>query len=319
MDKKNSLVVLLCLGCLLSAPGRGSCDTIYTKEDKEIKGIIVEEYKDRILMSTAEGEKMIMKGDIKELYFDTEEQNLIKLAEQALDRGDYLKAFVYYDKAFKINPDLKAAKDGIVFLQGYLFKKDMSKKEQDVMRRNEFEKRGAGGVLIKTDEERFKEALEKLKKTIGVSLASDGAITRIDSVRLGSPAYEAGMRKGDVLIAVWGRLVGYLSLQQVAERLLEKTSIETACTIERSVDLIGGDIGADFKMQLDGMTVADVNPGSPAQRAGLKQNDIIMEINDRPTRYMPIKKALELIKKEQDNVIILTFRRNITMWGNGGY
>lgn len=319
MGKKNYLTVLLCLAFLSSAAGRGSCDTIYTKEDKEIKGIIVEEYKDRILMSTAEGEKMIMKADIKELYFDTEEQNLIKLAEQALDRGDYLKAFVYYDKAFKINPDLKAAKDGIVFLQGYLFKKDMSKKEQDVMRRNEFEKRGAGGALIKTDEERFKEALEKLKKTVGISLVSDGAITRIGSVRPGSPAYEAGMRKGDVLIAVWGRLVGYLSLQQVAERLLEKTSIETACTIERSVDLAGGDIGADFKMQLDGMTVAGVNPGSPAQRAGLKQNDIIMEINDRPTRYMPIKKALELIKKEQGNVIILTFRRDITMWGNGGY
>lgn len=318
MNKKTLLIILLPLLCGLSADNPGLCDTIYAKDGKEIKGIIVEEYKDRILISTAEGEQMIMKPEIKELYFDTEEQNLIKLAEQSMDKGDYIKAFMYYDKAFKINPNLKAAKDGLVFLQGYLFKKDLSRKEQDVMRRNEFEERGAGNSFIKTDEERFKETLEKLKKTMGISLVSDGAKTRVDSVRIGSPAYEAGMRKGDVLIAVWGRLVGYLSLQQVTERLLEKTSLETACTIERSVDLIGGDIGADFKMQLEGMTVSGVNGGSPAQRAGLKQNDVIIEINGRSTRYMPIKKALELIKKQDGNVIILAFRREIIMWGNGG-
>ncbi|MDP3791789.1 MAG: PDZ domain-containing protein [Candidatus Omnitrophota bacterium] len=293
-------------------------DTIYTKDNKEIKGIIIEEYKDRVLMSTVDGERTLMKPDIKELYFDTEEQNLVKLAEQARDRGDLIKAFVYYDKAFKVNPDSKAAKDGIVFLQGYLFKKDMAKKEEDVNRRNEFEARGTGPISIKTEEEKFNESLEKLKKTAGIVLKSDPSGTKISSVAIGSPSYEAGMETGDILIAIWGRLVGYLSLPEVVETLLEKTSLETKCTIERNVEVSAGDIGAEFKMQFDGLTISDVKNGSFAQGAGLRPNDLVTYINGQSTRYMPIKKASELIKRSKDGIIRLTIRREIVMWGKEG-
>ena len=132
------MLVIFLITYSLQLTTYSNADTIYTKDDKEIKGIVIEEYKDRVLISTVDGEETIKKPDIKELYFDTEEQNLIKLAEQARDRGDFIKSFVYYDKAFKVNPDSRAAKDGIVFLQGYLFKKDMAKKEEEINRRNEF-------------------------------------------------------------------------------------------------------------------------------------------------------------------------------------
>lgn len=311
-------VILLFLFCSLWTVDHALSDTIYTKDNKEIKGIIVEEYKDRVLVSTVDGERAIMKPDIRELYFDTEEQNLVKLAEQAKDRGDFIKAFVYYDKAFKINPDSKAAKDGIVFLQGYLFKKDIAKKEEAVNRHNEFEEKGAGYITIKTEEERFREEIEKLKNTAGITLQSNTGVTQIEGVMPGSPAYEAGVRKGDVLIAVWGKLVGYLSLQEVVETLLEKTSLETKCTIERAVDLNANDIGIELKMQFDGLTVTGVKDGSPAQAAGLKQNDIITNINGQNTRYMPIKRALELIKKSKGDMVRLVFKKEIVMWGKGG-
>ena len=316
--KRIFLLTVLLITYSLKLTAILNADTVYTKDNKEIKGIIVEEYKDRVLMSTVDGERPIMKSDIKELYFDTEEQNLIKLAEQARDRGDFIKAFVYYDKAFKADPDSKAAKDGIVFLQGYLFKKDMAKKEEDVKRRNDFEDRGAGPVTIKTEEEKFKEDTEKLRSATGVTLKSNGVLTELESVAMGSPTYEAGARKGDVLIAVWGRLVGYLSLQEVIETLLEKTSLETKFTVERSVDVKAKDTGADFKMQFDGMTVADVRGASSAGAAGLRSNDVITGINGRSTRYMPLKKALELIEGSKDDTVKLKFRREIVVWGKEG-
>jgi hypothetical protein len=295
-----------------------SADTIYTKDGKEIKGIIIEEYKDRVLISTVDGEKSIMKSEVRELYFDTEEQNLIKLAEQARDRGDFIKAFVYYDKAFKINPESRAAKDGIVFLQGYLFKRDMAKKEEDVNRRNDFEKRGGGPVRIKTEEERFLENEKKLRDAVGITIGMVGTETRITGVRASSPAYEAGIRQGDILVAVWGRLVKYLSIHEIVDLMLEKTSLETKCTIEHGVSVGVKNFGAEFKMQFDGMTVSRVQDGSSAKEAGLKEQDIITAINGNSTRYMPLKKALELIKNSANDTVMLTFRRDLVIWGKEG-
>jgi hypothetical protein len=316
--KRIFLLSVLFIAYGLKLTAISAADTIYMKDNKEIKGIVLEDYKDRVLLSTVDGERTLMKSDIRELYFDTEEQNLIKLGEQAREKGDFIKAFVYYDKAFKINPNSKAAKEGIVFLQGYLFKKDIAKKEEDVNRRNEFEALGSGPVTIRTDEERLKEEIGKLRKTTGITLKSTNGVMVIDSVDLSSPAYDTGIRKGDLLIGIWGRLVGYLSLQEVIQRLLEKTSLETKCTIDRDVFLYANDIGADFKMQFDGLTVEDVKGGSAAEGAGLKQDDIITSISGQSTRYMPIKKAVKLIRRAKYGTINLTIRREIVMWGKEG-
>ncbi len=290
-------------------------DTIYTKDNKELKGIVVEDYKDRVKFSTIDGEINVMKSDVRELYYDTEEQNLIKLAEHSRDKGDYIKAFVYYDKAFKLNPDSAQAKDGIVFLQGYLFKKDMAQKEEAVRRHNEFEQRGEKAE-IKSDEETFNDTLKKLRASAGVTLRTVGGVTEIENVSIGSPAYAAGIRSGDILIAVWGRLVGYMSFKEVVETLLEKTSLETKCTIERNIKV--SLTGVTLSMQSDGLTISEIKDDSPAQAAGLKQNDIIVYINANPTRYMPLKRAIEIIKKSKGDAVNLTIRREAIMWGKGG-
>jgi len=316
--KKIFLLTVLFIAYSLRPAAVSNADTIYTKDGKEIKGIIIEEYKDRILIATVDGERSLMKSDIRELYFDTEEQNLIKLAEQARDRSDFIKSFVYYDKAFKINPNSKAAKDGIVFLQGYLFKKDMNKKEVGINKGNDFEEREAGSIVIKTEEEKFTENINKLRSTTGITIKMDGVQARIDDVVTGSPAYDAGMKKGDLLVAVWGRLVKYLSINEVVEILLEKTSLETKCTIEHSVDAGVEDFGAEFKMQFDGMTVSGIKDHSSAKEAGLMVGDIIVAINGDSIRYTPLKKALELIKNSRNNTVILTLRRGLVIWGKEG-
>jgi C-terminal processing protease CtpA/Prc len=145
-----------------------------------------------------------------------------------------------------------------------------------------------------------------------------GTETRITGVRASSPAYEAGIRQGDILVAVWGRLVKYLSIHEIVDLMLEKTSLETKCTIEHGVSVGVKNFGAEFKMQFDGMTVSRVQDGSSAKEAGLKEQDIITAINGNSTRYMPLKKALELIKNSANDTVMLTFRRDLVIWGKEG-
>jgi C-terminal processing protease CtpA/Prc len=300
--------------------GYVAADTISMKDGKELKGIVIEDYKDRILFSTADGQKIIMKSDMKELYFDTEEQNLIKLAEQSRDRGDYSKAYTYYDKAFKLNPQSRVAKDGMVFLQGYLFKKDVSEKEELVRRHNEFEHRGEG-LGIKSEEEKFSEDLNKLRLDAGIELATSAGITRIDSVSPESPAGEAGILKGDTLVAIWGKLVGYIPLEEVTETLLEKNSLETKIELDRNINVnveSDGSIGATLVIKFDGLTVFAVKDGSGAFMAGLEPNDLIMQINGESTRFMPLKRANEIIKGSKGGQVNLTVRKEVIMWGKGG-
>ena len=319
---KNRILAVFLLCAILNTQYaiRANADTIYTKDGKELKGVVIEDYRDRIVFSTIDGQITVMKSDMKELYFDAEERNLIKLAEQARDKGDYIKAFVYYDKAFKINPESRSAKDGIVFLQGYLFKKDMSQKEEVVKRHNEFEQRGEGSV-IRSDEDNFNDDLKKLRTEAGIALMTSGGVTRIESVRAGSSADGAGIVKGDTLVAIWGRLVGYMSLKEVVETMLEKNSIETKITLERDITarvMPGDSIGAALSMQFDGLTVSAIKEGSTASEAGLGPNDLISAINGNSTRYMPLKKAIELIKRSKDGKVNLTIRKDVVMWGKGG-
>jgi hypothetical protein len=299
-----------------------SADTIYTKDGKEIKGIMVEDYRDRMLFSTPDGEVTVMKQDVKELYFDSEEDNLIKLAEQALEKKDYTKSFAYYDMAFKANPESKRAKDGVVFLQGFLFRKEQAIKEDVVRRQEEFEHRNEAPALAgKSEEDEVKARAERLRRSLGIALSINGGFPAITEVAPGSPAYLAGARSGDMLISVWGKLAGYLSIKEITDTLLDKPSLEIKMVIERRVDVpvsargnpMSGPvdlIGAALGMQFDGLTVLDVTD----QESGLKKDDLITAINGRPTRYMPFKEAVKIIRSSANNVVKLTIRREMIIW-----
>lgn len=304
---------------------RSFADTIYKTDGQELKGIVVEDYKDRLVFSTADGEITVMKSEIRDLRFDTEEDNLIKLAEQARERRNFTKAYAYYDMAYKMNPDSKAAKDGLVFLQGYMFRKEEVKKEDDIRRREEFERYGSVVPTEKGDEERLKESEEKLKASIGMTLTGKDGFTQIASVERDSPAYEAGIIKGDMLVAVWGRLTGYMELKEVLALLLDKPSLEIKCGIERAVDVeinpnrgaLSGPndlIGASFSMEFDGLTISGVAQSGYASAAGLKEGDLIISIDGNSTRYMPLKKAIELIRNSRENSVKLIIKKEVLIW-----
>lgn len=296
------------------------------RDGKELKGIVVEDYHDRLTFSTPDGEVSIMKADVQELRFDTEEDNLIKLAEQAQERKDYLRAYAYYEMAHKVNPNSKPAKDGMVFAHGYVLRREESKKADDVSRQADIERYGAHINTRKAEADEAEANVAKLRKTIGITIASStGTSPVVTAVAPKSPAYEAGIRRGDSLVSVWGRLTGYIPEAQIIAMLLEKPAIETKCSIERAVrvpvasyrTLLSGPgalIGAGFSMELDGLTIMNVKPGGPAAAAGVRKKDLVVAIDGKPTRYMPLKEAVKLIRESKSTTVSLTVRREIVLW-----
>ena len=316
MNRKSLILILFLIFCFLfPVTDLARADTIRTNDGKELKGIVVEDYKDRAVFSTADGEITVMKSDIRELYFDSEEDNLISLAEQAKARRDYEKAYAYYNMAFKANPYSKAAKDGLVFLQGYLFRQEEAKKEDEVKRRDEFERYGPAAATENMLKEEAGDAAEGLKESAGMALALKDGIPEVSAVAAGSPAYEAGIRKGDRLVSIWGRLTGYTPLKEVIDRLTERSSLEIKCAIERTIEAgVKPDIGASFVMEFDGLTVSAVKDGGQAFEAGLEKGDLIVAIDGNSARYIPLKKAVDLIKDQKKNSVKLTLRRDTLIW-----
>ena len=49
-------------------------------------------------------------------------------------------------------------------------------------------------------------------------------------------------------------------------------------------------------------------------RAGVKKGDLVIEIDGRPTRYMPLKKAIGYIKDTENDFVKLTIKRDVVIW-----
>lgn len=321
--KKRFVFIILVLAAVTVVSAwmffvRGTpADTIYTNDGKEIKGIVVEEYNDRLVLSTADGEVTVMKADIRELTFDSEEDNLVRLAQQAMDRRDQARAYSYYERALKINPDSKAARDGLVYLQSYILRQKEAKKEDDIRRQESLERSG-GALTAGSAEEDMAATLER---TAGMAIAIKDNFPQVERVKPGSPAYQAGIRKGDVLVAIWGKLTGYMSLDDIIYTLLKRSALEIRCTIERSVEITvnsdkkmmsgpEGSIGAGLSMEIDGLTVSAVKDAA----AGLEKGDLVVAIDGKSTRYMPLKAVVAFIRNVKSDAVRLTLRRNLIIW-----
>ena len=299
-------------------------DTISMKDGSEVKGIVLEEYKDRLLVSTGDGEVLVMKSLVREMRLDDEDANLVKLGDQARENRRYAKAAEYYNKALKLNSQSKPAKDGLLFIQLYASGIDKSMMAKDIKRQGDIDRDGGSIFTEKSEEEAVRQAQSDIMKYIGIRLCEDGDTPLICMVRSGSPADMAGVKNGDRLVSIWGKFTRYMNIKETADQLLKKSSSELRCTIERAMKVslnkrniagnsIRNSIGASLKIDIDGLVMSDLDDGAAALNAGLKTGDSIISIDGYPTRYMPIKKAIDLINGSSD-IISLTIRREISIW-----
>lgn len=289
-------------------------DSITLSDGKEVKGIVVEEYGDRVIMSTYEGEKTIFKKNIRGINFDLPEQNLSKLGDNAMAKREYKKAYFYYSKANKANPDYAYASDKMNYIVGYLFRKEGEGKLKDVQRMQEVEdwpKRSEETSSEKELEERFGMRVKEKKGAIFIA-----------KVIKNSPAYSADLREGDKLISVWGRLTGYMSPDEICRLLLEESPGEIKFNFERVIILHKAKLPQDyssvidgsFDMLFDGLTVTELSEKGSGYKAGLRKNDLIVSIDGVSTRYMPIGEAVKKIEDTDYDRVRFVVMRSATMW-----
>jgi len=173
---------------------------------------------------------------------------------------------------------------------------------------------------------------------------AEGAV--ISDVQADAPGAKAGLRTGDVITELDGKPVtdaGQLQMMVGQKRpgdtihlgvVRDSKTTTIAVTLEalgggKGTETTGGDHGkgrwglrlADLtpdarnEMQMEGSVhgaiVQDVQPGSPADNAGLQRGDVIMEVNRHALKSVAeVAQALSGVPNGQDALVLV--------WSNGG-
>jgi len=313
MILKPILIFLCILICLNAA----YADTIYLKNGEEVRGIVVEDYVDRLVISTYEGEKAVFKENIDSIDYDLTEQNLVQLGDSYMARREYEKAYFYYEKASTTNPEYKPAREKMNYIMGYLFRRREEEKRSAVKRRQEFESWPHSKTL------QDKDLAKALYDDLGLLVDEDGNGIRVIGVRKESPAHDGGIKKNDLLVSVWGRFIDYMTKEEVENLILKESSGEIKMAIERTKKVKKGSpltknyknlLGGRLDMPLDGLTLAEVKENGVLDKAGFSKGDLITEIDGESTRYMPLNQAIKIIEDRDKESVLFTLRRDITMW-----
>jgi len=294
-------------------------DTVYMKKNGHIKGVVVEDYKDRIVLSTMNGEKQLMRTDIEQLIYDREEQNLVSLAELCQDKGQFIKAYYYYNKALSINPEYKKARKGLNYVGIYVVNSGRKQKLDHVERLNAGERTSLG-----INEGADKEKRERVKDVLGLTLSKNLENIVISEVRPASPAAKSGIKKGDIITSLWARSVKYMDPEDIMDKLLSPV-MDVQITVKRHYNLNLKNASLKYGnlagikpgySEMEGMIVEDVYESSPADEIGIKKDDIISEIGGQDVRYMGIKELNNIINSASGGSIILTVKRDMVIWKN---
>lgn len=180
-------------------------------------------------------------------------------------------------------------------------------------------------------------------KFFDMSKASGAVVTQVEP---NTPGAQAGLKVGDVITKMDGREVtdaGELQVQVSQQRpgttihlgvLRDGKSMEVPVTVEEFGNKKGeetasnpqgkarwglglSDLNPDVREQVQapsdvqGAVVARVQPGSPADNAGIASGDIIMSVNRKPVKSaQDVQKALSNVPAGQDALVLV--------WSQGG-
>jgi len=290
------------------------------KDGKEAKGLIVDEYTDRITLSTVDGERSIFTEDIEKIEYNAPEQNFMQLGRAYDNKGWHDKAAFYYKKAMEINPDYKEARDA------YLASHAKMWRNEEKMTRKELEHQGMVMDWWKNrNKEDFSAVTDKallLKDALGISLIEKDGIFTIDGVRPHSSADRAGIKKGDILVGIWGRRIRYSRMEDIVNELIGPKHSEVKVSVEKEISIPVDDadkglykeLGILLGLEYQGLVIKDVTNGKKGESVGFKKGDLVVAIDKNMTRYLPLDSAIALVNSSRNNKdIIFTLRRNVNL------
>lgn len=277
------LVFLFPVFCLIPP---ACADVIYYRTGGTLKGLIVEEHRDRVVVSTEEGEKPILRGDIDEVFYDDAERNYLYLGNEALALREFAMAKGLFRKALQIFPRFQEAEDALHRLEDLKLKEESGFKAHD--------------------------PLEALHEQWGLNLSRQGQKwVVVQGAAEGLLAYRSGIASGDALVSFWGDSLAYLNVVEVAETLVGPPGSAVKLTLSREVSLPGDATpGITLSMQRLGLTVAAVGPLGRAGRTGLVPGDRIVAMDGKSTRYLPFSQARRILQEAGERGTVLLIHRD---------
>ena len=297
-----------------------SADMVKLKNGETVKGLILDEYKDRIVLSTASGERVLMKGDISSAVYDSEERTLLRKADNLFKKGQYIKAYYAYAGIVELNPEQEEARQRLNYLRNYIEDKTHDKF------------RGKSAKRIYHGEDATQgSSLEKLRDTYGVVLVQKendvyvGQMTKILKDR-----YFKALKPGDKIVNVWGEMSAYMDAREVAALMMNSDQVDME--IERSLDpkltyagsllskLFFGYrrvIGAKLVLRRDGIKIYGLVKSGPFFVSGVEKGDLLYRIAGESTRYMPMERVVEIIMASQGKDLDIVIHRKLIFWKKG--
>ncbi len=291
-------------------------DTIQMKNGETMKGLVVEEHDDRIILSTENGEIPVLRTTIKEVEYDDPAQNFMQAGRAYEDKKRWGEALAYYDKALQVNPELEDARKASVRMRNMFWSQSATGPVEEIERRQTLYETWDRGRFAEKNSNAGKPAQQLVAEGVGVTLVQKDDWVRLSEVSPKKEAAKAGLKVGDRLVAVDGESLRYLSAETVLPKFVSPRLSSFTLEYDRDCQLAKSgsekatrDLGFELKLETRGLTVSRVIPGSAAARAGLKENDLLVAVNGKTTRYLPIKKFMATVKNPSNGYVKMTVRR----------
>jgi len=171
-------------------------------------------------------------------------------------------------------------------------------------------------VIWPHDLAQFSRSTEGRFSGVGIQISKPGRIT-VTQVTPDSPAAKAGIEKGDLLTQINGKDTSTMGVNELMRQL--EQSREQAITLQASrpghvgtltfkLEAVEGELG--LRIARPGrLTVVSPLSGTPAHRAGLKPNDLILSVNGQDTNGWSLDQAVREITGPEGTQVAITIQR----------
>ncbi len=293
-------------------------DTVVLKNGKELKGLVVEQHTDRIVLSTEKGELPILSNSVKDVLYDEPAQNFIKIGKDYEAKGSLGEAFAYYEKALETDPNSEEARRSMEGVRSRFWasategpREEIEKRQiiYDAWQRN------------KPLEEMFKtkalKQTKELQEGLGLTLEKKDDWVRLAFVDPKKAAHHAGLKKNDRLVSIDNQSLRYLGVDVVAKKMLLphyasfNIEFERDCFLnkEEARKMTLKELGFKLKIKREGIITRSVRSESPAGASGIKNRDLLVKVNGVSTRYMSVREAVKLIENSEEDRVVVAVRR----------
>lgn len=299
---KKIVRIAVVLACALMLYARGAyADTIFLTSGQEIKGLVVDEYRDRVILSTPDGEVLVMKELINDIFYDLPEQNYWYLGNRAFEERNFDTAKTLYRRSLELNPDYIEAHDALFLIDEMRYRLDFG--------------------IDRWDLDRLQVAL---RRSLGFTVRQTAGMYVVETLDEASPAANAGIRAQDRIVAVWSYKLGYMDPTDAAQLFIGAPDTSVKLTLRRPL-IVRDDVPAKSSsggalwlevegMEGKGLVVSSIHEKSAEQTSKLKKLDRIVMLNGKSTRYMPIEDVRKLIAQAGKKDLYLEIERDVTLF-----